>query len=92
MKQQNNTKYLVVNILIFTFVISSCGTDSKKDTEVTLKVSALSVNEISKKLIFNPKSTQNYLVAINDLESLEDKNNRTKLLLGMAHMYQGEVY
>ena len=92
MKQQNNTKYLVVNILIFTFIISSCGTDSKKDTEVTLKVSALSVNEISKKLIFNPKSTQNYLVAINDLESLEDTNNRTKLLLGMAHMYQGEVY
>ena len=47
MKQQNNMKYLVVNILIFIFVISSCGTDSKKDTEVTLKVSALSVNEIS---------------------------------------------
>ena len=71
-------KFFIVNILIFTFVISSCGTDSKKDTEVTLNVSALSVNEISKKLIFNPKSTQNYLVAINDLESLEDKNNRIK--------------
>jgi len=85
-------KFFIVNILIFTFVISSCGTDSKKDTEVTLNVSALSVNEISKKLIFNPKSTQNYLVAINDLESLEDKNNRIKFFLGMAHMYQGEVY
>ena len=92
MKQQKTKKSFVVHILIFTFFISSCSQDSTKQEKVNSVPAVKTLNEISKKIIFNPKSSQSYLEAINDLESLPEKNNQTKLFLGMAHMYQGEVY